>query len=334
MTLKGLVDNFFKVIHVTITIVLTLLTNYPDEVPYMAYEQLELGKDFKVRFGIIEGYDIVETIELAEDKDNLEISFGEIGKVNFSKLLTIYGNYYKISANLLSVKNPYSAFVKIDFNKGILDDQFEVNLTAESASFGVTMYDWIDGDAITVTPVIGDQAVRIRPEKITKLNQCSQEESFYECFENQLNLQNYSNCPRKCSAVSTITNSIPICKTTEEFICAFDLAKKVKKSGSCLNLCSKTHYKLFKSIYTERTDSENAKRNVNIYYLIPPKDMSIEKEYLIHDFVGMLGSIGGTLGMFIGFSFLGIISSMLKQLQFLLDYMCFKKESSNECQRK
>ena len=165
MTLKGLVDNFFKVIHVTITIVLTLLaiylseeiwvqyaakdtsfsqseikveeadsptlvfgfwplkeTNYPDEVPYMAYEQLELGKDFKVRFGIIEGYDIVETIELAEDKDNLEISFGEIGKVNFSKLLTIYGNYYKISANLLNVKNPYSAFVKIDFSKGILDD--------------------------------------------------------------------------------------------------------------------------------------------------------------------------------------------------------------------
>ena len=375
MTLKGLVNNFFKVIHVTITIILTLLaiylseeiwvqyaakdtsfsqsevkvkeadsptlvfgfwplkeTNYPDEVPYMAYEQLELGKDFKVRFGIIEGYDIVETIELAEDKNNLEISFGEIGKVNFSKLLTIYGNFYKISANLLSVKNPYSAFVKIDFNKGILDDQLptiEVSLTAESASFGVTMYDWIDGDAITITPVIGDQAVRIRPEKITKLNQCSQEESFYECFENQLNMQNYSNCPRKCSAVSTITNSIPICKTTEEFICAFDLAKKVKKSGSCLHLCSKTHYKLFKSIYTERTDSENAKRNVNIYYLIPPKEMSIEKEYLIHDFVGMLGSIGGTLGMFIGFSFLGIISSMLKQLQFLLNYMCFKNESSN-----
>ena len=81
----------------------------------------------------------------------------------------MYGNFYKISANLLSVKNPYSAFVKIDFNKGILDDQLptiEVSLTAESASFGVTMYDWIDGDAITITPVIGDQAVRIRPEKI------------------------------------------------------------------------------------------------------------------------------------------------------------------------
>ena len=127
MTLKGLVNTFFKVLHVTITIILTILaiylseeiwvqyaakdtsfsqseikveesdspslvfgfwplkeTNYPEEVPYMAYEQLELRKDFKVSFGIYEGYDIVETIELTEDKDNFEISFGEIGKINLS----------------------------------------------------------------------------------------------------------------------------------------------------------------------------------------------------------------------------------------------------------
>ena len=57
--------------------------------------------------------------------------------------------------------------------------------------------------------------------------------------------------------------------------------------------------------------------------------MGIEKEYLIHDFIGMLGSIGGTLGIFIGFSFLGIISSMLEQLQVLLDHLCFKRKFSN-----
>ena len=375
MTLTGLAKAFFKVLHISITIILTILviylseeiwvkyaakdtsftqsdtevtefesptlvfgfwpmkkTNYSKEVPFMVYEQHELGKDFKVSFGISEGYDIVETIELTEGKDNPKISFGEIGEINFTKLLTMYGNYYKISANLLSVKNPYSASVKIDFNNDIPDDQLpaiEVNLAAESAAFGVTMYDWIDGDRISISPVIGDQSVQIRPEKVTKLNQCSQDESFYKCFENQLNQQDFSQCPRKCSAISTISNSLPICNTTDEFICAYDLAKKVKKSSSCLNSCSKTHYKLFKSIYTERTESENAKRNVGIDYFIPLINMGIEKEYLIHDFIGMLGSIGGTLGMFIGFSFLGIISSMLKQLQFLLDHMCFKKESSN-----
>ena len=42
-------------------------TNYSEEIPYMAYEQLELGKDFEVSFGIkAEGEKIVETINLTE----------------------------------------------------------------------------------------------------------------------------------------------------------------------------------------------------------------------------------------------------------------------------
>ena len=37
---------------------------------------------------------------------------------------------------------------------------------------------------------------------------------------------------------------------------------------------------------------------------------TVYKEYLIFDMVGMIGSVGGTLGMFIGFSFSGIISTI------------------------
>ena len=46
---------------------------------------------------------------------------------------------------------------------------------------------------------------------------------------------------------------------------------------------------------------------------------------MIHDFIGMLGQIGGTLGMFIGSSFLGVISSTMEYLQNLADYLSFKK---------
>ena len=34
----------------------------------------------------------------------------------------------------------------------------------------------------------------------------------------------------------------------------------------------------------------------------------VYKEYLVCDAMGMIGSVGGTLGMFIGFSMTGIIS--------------------------
>ena len=62
--------------------------------------------------------------------------------------------------------------------------------------------------------------------------------------------------------------------------------------------------------------------------------MTIQKEYLIHDFIGMLGSIGGTLGMFISFSFLVVISSLMEYLQKLMDYLSFKKNRDNVIQIK
>ena len=306
-------------------------TNYTEEVPYMAYEQFELGKDFEVCFGIEEGYNTIERINLTLNSDNLRLSHGNIGEVNFTKLVTKYGDNYKISANLINVKDPYMASLKINFNKNIPDEKLpdiEVSFSTESAAYGVTMWDWLDGDRISVTPVIGIQDVSIRPQKIVKLNNCEENNTFYKCFNKASQAQNYSRCPRKCSAVSTISNSIPVCKTTEEFVCAYEIAKEVKSSDLCLHQCSKTHYKLFKSVYTENTDSENAKRNVQINYVIPLKVMSIEKEYLINDFIGMLGSIGGTLGMFIGFSFLGVISSMLEYLQKFMDYLFVKKNNN------
>ena len=55
--------------------------------------------------------------------------------------------------------------------------------------------------------------------------------------------------------------------------------------------------------------------------------MKVEEEYLVQDFVGMLGSIGGTLGLFVGFSFLGGISSILHYLKNLFVFKDLIKEN-------
>ena len=47
-----------------------------------------------------------------------------------------------------------------------------------------------------------------------------------------------------------------------------------------------------------------------------PKTVSVDEEYLIYDLVAMIGAIGGTLGLCIGFSFFdscGFIISYLEQ---------------------
>ena len=40
----------------------------------------------------------------------------------------------------------------------------------------------------------------------------------------------------------------------------------------------------------------------------------MKTEYLIHDAISMIGNIGGTLGLFVGFSFSNVISAILSFL--------------------
>ena len=39
------------------------------------------------------------------------------------------------------------------------------------------------------------------------------------------------------------------------------------------------------------------------------------EEYLIYDVISMIGSVGGTLGMCIGFSFTGVLSILMKMIK-------------------
>ena len=48
-----------------------------------------------------------------------------------------------------------------------------------------------------------------------------------------------------------------------------------------------------------------------LYNFAPPKTTTVHEEYLIYDAIGLLGSVGGTLGMCIGFSFSGVLNSLL-----------------------
>ena len=56
----------------------------------------------------------------------------------------------------------------------------------------------------------------------------------------------------------------------------------------------------------------NAKKTVTLEYsFAPPFMTSVQQEYLIFDVTGMIGSVGGTLGMCIGFSFSGVTTKVL-----------------------
>ena len=43
----------------------------------------------------------------------------------------------------------------------------------------------------------------------------------------------------------------------------------------------------------------------------------VYEEYLIYDGLGLIGSVGGTLGMCVGFSFSSVINSIVSFLSFI-----------------
>ena len=59
-------------------------------------------------------------------------------------------------------------------------------------------------------------------------------------------------------------------------------------------------------------------RHVWFEYFFIENDIDVFEEYLIYDVDGMVGSIGGTLGLFIGFSFLASIKEVINLSKALL----------------
>ena len=78
-----------------------------------------MNRDFPVSFGISKH---IKTIEedmwnsLEDGKNEVFINHSSIGKVTIKKLITIWGNYYKIYANILNVRAPYFAHVNVNIS--------------------------------------------------------------------------------------------------------------------------------------------------------------------------------------------------------------------------
>ena len=53
----------------------------------------------------------------------------------------------------------------------------------------------------------------------------------------------------------------------------------------------------------------------SLIYQFSKNETIVFEEYLIYDLISMIGSVGGTLGLFIGFSFNNVVSDILYQIK-------------------
>ena len=128
-----------------------------------------------------------------------------------------------------------------------------------------------------------------------------------------------------------IEKTTPLCETPKEKNCAFPIEEKLKektlRQGVC-KTCSIYEYSGTVQVEYEVISNNNFQkyyRKVLIYQFAFPEVLTKYEEHLIYDLIGMIGSVGGTLGMFIGFSFSNTISigfNFLVKLNFM---KCLKK---------
>ena len=106
----------------------------------------------------------------------------------------------------------------------------------------------------------------------------------------------------------------PICKTPKENACmakAMSLELNTNASLECPMNCKVLKYsgrKKLNPVFTNNSD-------VEVDYQFPSEEVMYFKEYVIYDFSGMIGSVGGSLGLFIGFSFLDFIFYLINLVE-------------------
>ena len=210
----------------------------------------------------------------------------------------------------------------------------QVFLTSLENSLGIPFHRFKDGSYLQFE--LEKNSFRkflIEPEiyhLLPETSKCHDDESYYDCLTSELDKFdfNQTKCTKKCipkvlSYKGGRNYSTPFCQTGTDEKCAKQLFKKRQSDVTvennftkivdlkCKQSCTILQYSALEvgsgpmneslDLYEFRYEFGNADNKMKAFH-----------EYLIYDSMGMIGSVGGTFGMFIGFSMTGVISSMIE----------------------
>ena len=116
-------------------------------------------------------------------------------------------------------------------------------------------------------------------------------------------------------SLNWVTNLCQFVKRPKD-LTIYTFYKRLEQSESnCTKMCTTLTY--HGSVIYGTGSSKNP-RNLLIYFWFASKEIKIHQEYLIFDTNGLIGSIGGSLGLFIGFPFHGALISILAFIKDIL----------------
>ncbi len=111
----------------------------------------------------------------------------------------------------------------------------------------------------------------------------------------------------------TAPDVIDTCSTLEDNVCAAQkitelLTLQALGSHPCTRPCRATEYTVVK-----KANPDYRREVLNIFVGIGTNDVNIMEEYLVYDFNNIVSSVGGSLGLFLGFSCLEVCRKASKR---------------------
>ena len=224
--------------------------------------------------------------------------------------------------------------IKINFNESVFDSsKLKIQIMDDENSYGV-LYGKFLGKILSYQVEFRKSLwLKLQPEKYIYLDKsqspkskCS-DSSYYECLEIELLEQIESKCSKKCSPIHTKNISISKCDADEIEIriCAENILSEKFQFGGFKSKCKKPcEIRQYTEDWKFWIDGNGLPDDLNEesklwfwlwYQFEDEQDTIVYEEYLIYDTINMIGSLGGTLGLFIGFSFsnvLNVIISFIK----------------------
>ena len=287
------------------------------------------------------------------------------GQIDFTKSFVLEVKFLEIPEEILNRTSWYEWLKDYErLNRGFFT--LAIYFTSEENCYGISNHGWYDGKVVEHKLKLSHKHY-LTIQEVTdyqNMNETCSKDSFFQSLAKRfanINLdqvrQNhpikdrYGNaCPFKsiCSPILLPFDSeagITICNNDVDYYCfdkiLSDMKKETLKSNYCKKIC---HAREFKTIPDLETPLDGPNRGLDEIFIyvkfgfpessidVRPSEpfKTIKTEYLVVSWMSLLGNVGGTLGIFVGFSLTGASEWCLVIVQKLWKWFCARYPKNND----
>ena len=300
----------FAVYEEPISVLPTIVT-YVTESGTSKISELKLQEDFDLQF----------TQTSYAKLANLSFGNNHIKGSNLIVLLSLtHKRWFKLTPQKFKLGMPleYKFMYRFKNVTQALNTDIVVYLSPENGSLPCSGV-YRDGEVKQITTSLGTlNSLTITPQKITHCldsAKCRSQPYGDVLVEKFLKIANTSclkPCIRNgfCQLLDEKVTELPVCSDENQMNC-FDEVLGETQNKILVQPCTKLQYKVKNHVQTFREEYQH----MTVFQMaFDPPRVHVEDEYLIYDLLALISSVGGTMGLCIGFSFSNIASMTLKLL--------------------